>query len=69
MKISISIFLGLGLIAGAIYYKPTQPPLSCSDKSCATMKGKYLVSLSQGKLQKFNTETGTYIIRPLKKVR
>jgi hypothetical protein len=69
MKISISIFLGLGLIAGAIYYKPTQPPLSCSDGNCSTMKGKYIVSLSQGRLVKHNTETGTYITRPLKKVR
>ena len=69
MKVSISIFLGLALIAGAIYYKPTQPPLSCSEGSCSTMKGKYLVTLIQGELQEFNTETGTYITVPLKKVR
>lgn len=69
MKISISIFLGLGLIAGAIYYKPTQPPLSCAEGSCSTMKGKYMVTLSQGDLVKFNTETGRYISVPLKEVR
>ena len=35
MKVSISIFLGLALIAGAIYYKPS---FACStDNECAVL--------------------------------
>jgi len=36
MKVSISIFLGLALIAGAIYYKPS---FACMNESCAVYKG------------------------------
>ena len=69
MKVSISIFLGLALIAGAIYYKPTQPPLSCAKDTCSTMKGKYMIGLGGGNIVRINMETGRYTSKPIREAR
>ena len=46
MKVSISIFLGLALIAGAIYYKPS---FACStDEKCAVLNSGKVTFLHSG---------------------
>jgi hypothetical protein len=69
MKISLSIFLGLALVAGAIYYKPTEPSLSCSTGACGFLKGKHMIVLYSGSIKKFNTETGIYSVRTIREAR
>ena len=70
---SLSILIGLALIATAIYFKPPEPALACVGKpssssmfksfiSCFHVKGKYMTEVTKrGQLRylwKMNLETG-----------
>lgn len=60
MKVSISIFLGLALIAGAIYYKPS---FACSaDEKCAVFKRDKVTFLDKGnpRIYQHDVNAGTY---------
>ena len=68
--ISLSIFIGLALIAGSIHYKPADPALACGARgSCSFIKGKYMIELSHGQIINYNTENGEYTEIRMKQVR
>jgi len=64
---SLSILIGLALIATAIYLKPMET-ISCTPSQCTIVKGKYLIELVAGKLNIVNTETATVTRRHIKKL-
>ena len=66
---SLSIFIGLGLIAKAIYLKPTEPVLACANNGCAYLKGKHLFILQDGKNTRINLITSQVSEVKIQKVR
>ena len=66
---SLSIFIGLALIATAIYLKPTEPVLACSNNGCAYLKGKHLFVLQDGKNKRINLITSQVSEVKIQKVR
>ena len=66
---SLSIFIGLGLIATAIYLKPTEPVLACANNGCAYLKGKHLFILQDGKNTRINLITSQLSEVKIQKVR
>ena len=66
---SLSIFIGLGLIATAIYLKPTEPVLACANNGCAYLKGKHLFVLQDGKNKRINLITSQVSEVKIQKVR
>ena len=66
---SLSIFIGLGLIATAIYLKPTEPVLACANNGCAYLKGKHLFILQDGKNTRINLITSQVSDVKIQKVR
>ena len=40
--LSLSMLIGFGLIAFAIFFKPVDPALACDNYGCAFLKGKYI---------------------------
>lgn len=66
---SLSIFIGLGLIATAIYLKPTEPVLACANNGCAYLKGKHLFILQDGKNTRINLITSQVSEVKIQKVR
>ena len=66
---SLSIFIGLGLIATAIYLKPTEPVLACANNGCAYLKGKNLFILQDGKNTRINLITSQVSEVKIQKVR
>ena len=66
---SLSIFIGLGLIATAIYLKPTEPVLACANNGCAYLKGKHLFVLQDGKNTRINLITSQVSEVKIQKVR
>ena len=66
---SLSIFIGLALIATAIYLKPTEPVLACANNGCAYLKGKHLFILQDGKNTRINLITSQVSEVKIQKVR
>ncbi len=67
---SLSILIGLGLIARAIYFKPTSKLVCSHDlESCAFLEGKHLVRWEGGtakSIWRTNLETGKTEHQPTK---
>ena len=68
-QIAIGLVVGLGLIATAIYLKPTEPVLACANNGCAYLKGKHLFILQDGKNTRFNLITSQVSEVKIQKVR
>ena len=66
---SLSILIGLALIATAIYLKPTEPVLACANNGCAYLKGKHLFILQDGKNTRINLITSQVSEVKIQKVR
>ena len=64
---SLSILIGLALIATAIYLKPIET-IACNPAQCAMLKGKYYIEIVAGKQNTVNLETAEVKTRPIKKV-
>ena len=69
--ISLSIFVGLALIAGVIHYKPADRVLSCSiDNSCSFIKGKYMIEVDKGRneVNVYDIKTGDWTSKDMRYV-
>jgi hypothetical protein len=64
---SLTILIGLALIATAISYKPIET-IACNPTQCAMLKGKYYIGIVAGKLSTVNLETAEVKTRSIKKV-
>ncbi len=66
---SLSILIGLALIATAIFFKPPEPVLACSATVCGYLKGKHMFWIENGKHKRLNLITSQVSEVKIQKVR